>query len=30
MAQNLNPQQQAALQYIDGPLLVLAGATTLA
>ena len=26
MAQNLNPQQQAALQYIDGPLLVLAGA----
>jgi len=26
MAQNLNPQQQAALKYIDGPLLVLAGA----
>ena len=26
MAQNLNPQQHAALKYIDGPLLVLAGA----
>ncbi|MGB1289503.1 MAG: DNA helicase Rep [Porticoccaceae bacterium] len=26
MAHNLNPQQQAALKYIDGPLLVLAGA----
>ena len=26
MAQQLNPQQQAALTYIDGPLLVLAGA----
>jgi ATP-dependent DNA helicase Rep len=26
MTQNLNPQQQAALKYIDGPLLVLAGA----
>ena len=26
MSQNLNPQQQAALKYIDGPLLVLAGA----
>jgi ATP-dependent DNA helicase Rep len=26
MAQHLNPQQQAALTYIDGPLLVLAGA----
>jgi ATP-dependent DNA helicase Rep len=26
MAQKLNPQQQAALKYIDGPLLVLAGA----
>ena len=26
MAQNLTPQQQAALKYIDGPLLVLAGA----
>ena len=26
MAQNLNPKQQAALQYINGPLLVLAGA----
>jgi ATP-dependent DNA helicase Rep len=26
MAKTLNPQQQAALKYIDGPLLVLAGA----
>ncbi len=26
MANNLNPQQKAALKYIDGPLLVLAGA----
>ena len=26
MTQDLNPQQQAALKYIDGPLLVLAGA----
>jgi ATP-dependent DNA helicase Rep len=26
MAKSLNPQQQAALKYIDGPLLVLAGA----
>lgn len=26
MSQNLNPQQHAALKYIDGPLLVLAGA----
>ena len=26
MPQNLNPQQLAALKYIDGPLLVLAGA----
>ena len=26
MSPNLNPQQQAALKYIDGPLLVLAGA----
>ena len=26
MAHNLNSQQQAALKYIDGPLLVLAGA----
>ena len=26
MANTLNPQQQAALKYIDGPLLVLAGA----
>jgi ATP-dependent DNA helicase Rep len=26
MSQNLNPQQYAALKYIDGPLLVLAGA----
>ncbi|MFQ3345712.1 MAG: ATP-dependent DNA helicase Rep [Porticoccaceae bacterium] len=26
MTQTLNPQQQAALKYIDGPLLVLAGA----
>ena len=26
MSHNLNPQQQAALKYIDGPLLVLAGA----
>ena len=26
MTQGLNPQQQAALKYIDGPLLVLAGA----
>ena len=26
MAQDLNPQQKAALKYIDGPLLVLAGA----
>ena len=26
MAKKLNPQQQAALKYIDGPLLVLAGA----
>jgi ATP-dependent DNA helicase Rep len=26
MPHNLNPQQQAALKYIDGPLLVLAGA----
>ena len=26
MAQHLNPQQRAALTYIDGPLLVLAGA----
>ena len=26
MAHSLNPQQQAALKYIDGPLLVLAGA----
>ena len=26
MAHTLNPQQQAALKYIDGPLLVLAGA----
>jgi ATP-dependent DNA helicase Rep len=26
MPQNLNPQQHAALKYIDGPLLVLAGA----
>ncbi|MFT4651452.1 MAG: ATP-dependent DNA helicase Rep [Porticoccaceae bacterium] len=26
MTQNLNPQQQAALKYIEGPLLVLAGA----
>ena len=26
MANNLNPQQKAALKYVDGPLLVLAGA----
>ena len=26
MAQSLNPQQREALRYVDGPLLVLAGA----